>query len=120
MQAEKNKALMAVLVVYERGLADVVPWRRLWGWLECDRDNRSGFNLDHLLIYDNSSRPRAEPPVGIRRCEYGTIRATAAPLPLMKQRSILPLQGAFSGCCCSTMIRSCRQISWNRMGSIVP
>lgn len=70
MRAEMNKALMAVLVVYERGLADVKPWRTLHAWLEGAYDSRPGIRLDHLLIYDNSSTPCAEPPVGIQRCQY--------------------------------------------------
>src|SRR5450631_3935315 len=95
MQAEKDKALMAVLVVYERGLADVGPWRTLRAWLEGTRDSRSGLRLDHLLIYDNSSTPRAKPPAGIRRCQYthnsnngGTAAAYEAAIEIASVRGI--------------------------------
>jgi glycosyltransferase involved in cell wall biosynthesis len=92
MQAE---ALMAVLVVYERGLAEVGPWRTLLTWLEGAHDTRSGLHLEHLLIYDNSSAPRAEPPREIRRCQYlhnsnngGTAAAYEAAIEIASARGI--------------------------------
>jgi hypothetical protein len=95
MQAEKDKALMAVLVVYERGLEDVGPWRTLRAWLEGARESGSGLRLDHLLIYDNSSTPRAEPPIGIRGCQYthnsdngGTAAAYEAAVDIASTRDI--------------------------------
>jgi hypothetical protein len=62
--------LMAVLVVYERDLAQVAPWPRLQSWLASSPEANSGAYLDYILIYDNSRVPRARPPDDLMRCRY--------------------------------------------------
>lgn len=59
--------VIAVLVVYERNLEEVKPWKRLLELLNSNMSN--GLNLCHILIYDNSAKSRAKPPL-LSDCSY--------------------------------------------------
>ena len=69
-----NRGVLAVVVVFERALDDVVPWR----WLCQELSGGSGksieeddsFLLEAALIYDNSPAPRAESLFETPRCRY--------------------------------------------------
>ncbi len=47
-------AVLAVVVVYERGLAEVAPWPALCTAMAVPRSD-DGLVLDHVLVYDNSA-----------------------------------------------------------------
>jgi hypothetical protein len=61
--------VMAVLVVYERGLAEVAAWTMLRSWLQTTGPDgsRSGARV---LIYDNSAAERARPLQELPGCLY--------------------------------------------------
>lgn len=68
MISGKNlNGVIAVLVVYERNLGEVKPWKRLLELLNSNRGN--GLNLCHILVYDNSAKSRAKPPL-LPNCSY--------------------------------------------------
>jgi hypothetical protein len=69
MAREATRDVMAVLVVYERDLEQVAPWQTLRDWLDGPFEG-ARIRLKHLLIYDNSRLPRAQPPVSVSGCEY--------------------------------------------------
>lgn len=62
-------SVLAVIVVYERDLADVAPWPTARHLLE-DAAPEDGPQLCHVLIYDNSASSRAVPPSSTARCTY--------------------------------------------------
>lgn len=66
--------LLAVIVVYERDLHEVQAWPFLRQRLRAVGGGSSiedrGFLLDHVLIYDNSSRVRAQPTEHLPGCIY--------------------------------------------------
>lgn len=63
--------VMAVVVVYERPLERVEAWRMLLAALAaCDAHGSSAMGLTHVLVYDNSAMPRAQPDVPIAGCSY--------------------------------------------------
>jgi GT2 family glycosyltransferase len=59
---------MAVLVVYEYDIVQVIAWPTLLGWLK--QDGRSGFTLEQVLVYDNSPGPRAAIAAATDGCTY--------------------------------------------------
>lgn len=68
MISSKNlNGVIAVLVVYERTLEEVKPWDLLLELLTSNRNH--GLNLCHILIYDNSAKSRAKPPL-LPNCSY--------------------------------------------------
>lgn len=64
-----NLAILAVVVVYERGLDDVDAWAVLRTLLDQGQEAGRPW-LAHLLIYDNSASPRAAPATKVARCTY--------------------------------------------------
>ena len=66
--------LLTVMVVYERELAEVQAWPFLRQSLDAasggSATNGQGFVLDHVLIYDNSSKTRARPMGYLPGCIY--------------------------------------------------
>lgn len=62
-----ENSVIAVVVVYERDLEHTKPWAQLRTMLTSAE--RSGLRLQHILIYDNSARPRITPPA-IQGCSY--------------------------------------------------
>jgi hypothetical protein len=76
MSTELSPArLLAVMVVHERSLDQIVAWSFLRQRLAEDAsrgsvDKASGFVLEHLLIYDNSPLPCAQPAAPLPGCTY--------------------------------------------------
>ena len=64
-------SVLAVLVVYERGLDRVEAWPALQQMLAAS-DSMPGdaLRLLHLLIYDNSASPLARPAIPVSRCTW--------------------------------------------------
>lgn len=60
---------MAVLVVYERDVAKIEPLPALMAILD-NEATEVGPSLDHLLIYENSTAPRARPAAEHAHCTY--------------------------------------------------
>ena len=60
--------VMAVVVVYERGLTRVEAWQTLQRLLHVEGNEAHA--LAHVLIYDNSLLPLAQPKTSIARCSY--------------------------------------------------
>jgi hypothetical protein len=70
MQAssEQHYRLMAVVIVYDRGLEAVAAWPALAAELTRSASARARF--ERVLIYDNSPVSRARPPQDIPGCVY--------------------------------------------------
>jgi hypothetical protein len=66
--SEPHFRLMAVVVVYDRGLRAVAAWPALSA--ELTRSVGSGAGLERVLIYDNSPVSRARPPQDMPGCVY--------------------------------------------------
>jgi hypothetical protein len=65
--------ILAVVVLYERGLNEVKSWPQIAKKLdEAGRSaaRGSGCFLEHVLIYDNSSQERAKPLNDVPNCTY--------------------------------------------------
>ena len=64
-------SVLAVLVVYERGLDRVEAWPALQQMLAAS-DSMPGdaLRLTHLLVYDNSASPLARPATPVSRCTW--------------------------------------------------
>lgn len=68
MSSTKNLAgVLAVLVVYERDLEEVKSWNQLCTLLKFSEPG--ALSLRHVLIYDNSVKPRAKPFL-LENCSY--------------------------------------------------
>jgi len=92
--------LLAVIVVFERDLDQVLAWSFLRRSLIAAADHggatRScGFLLDHVLIYDNSPQARAKPSEHLPNCNYvhdagngGTAAAYARACALAREAGI--------------------------------
>jgi hypothetical protein len=70
-----NIRLLTVIVVFERDLDEVLAWPFLRSRLITDSDGGDAAEgcvllLDHVLIYDNSSQPRAKPTEHLAGCIY--------------------------------------------------
>ena len=64
-------SVLAVLVVYERGLDQVEAWPALQQMLAAsDRVPGDTLRLTHLLIYDNSALPLAQPATPVSCCTW--------------------------------------------------
>ncbi len=63
--------VLAVLVVYERGLDQVEAWPALQQMLAASHSMPgAALRLTHLLIYDTSALPRARPATLVSRCTW--------------------------------------------------